>query len=188
MIKLKLILFIIIILISKLSIAKETWILDNELSTINFEIPVFLAKNVKGEFKEMQGIIEIDKYQKNNNKAIFSVKIESMEINYSEYKDLLMSDIFFNEIHFPVALLDTKKFLYDNEKKLKINVELIIKNISKNIPLKIDVVPLTKDLVQIKGELEFSRNKYKIGEGRWSSTAILKDKVLVTTDLFFFKK
>ena len=31
------------------TLAKETWILDKDLSTIEFELPVLLANNVKGK-------------------------------------------------------------------------------------------------------------------------------------------
>ena len=33
--------------------AKEIWILDKELSTITFDIPVFLLTNVKGKFNRL---------------------------------------------------------------------------------------------------------------------------------------
>ena len=55
-------------------VAKETWVLDKELSTITFELPVFIAKNVKGEFTEIEGLVEIDVKEKENNKAIFTVE------------------------------------------------------------------------------------------------------------------
>ena len=52
--------------------ASERWILDKSLSTIEFELPVFLAKNVKGNFKNIEGFVELDVDNKINNKAIFS--------------------------------------------------------------------------------------------------------------------
>ena len=68
---------------------KERWILDKELSKINFELPIFLMKNVKGEFKQIEGLVEIDIENKENNRAIFSVAIDSIEMNY---KDLIKRD------------------------------------------------------------------------------------------------
>ena len=76
-------------------IAKETWILDQNLSSINFELPVLLAKNVQGKFKKMNGIIEIDVENKKNNKAVFSVNLDSVEMNYKSFKSLLLGKIFF---------------------------------------------------------------------------------------------
>ena len=93
-------------------ISKESWLLDKNLSSIEFELPVLFANNVQGKFEEINGIIEIDLANKANNKAIFSVKINSKNMNYKKYKEILLSDIFFDSYNFPVALVDTKKFSY----------------------------------------------------------------------------
>ena len=55
--------------------ASERWVLDKSLSTIEFELPVLFAKNVKGQFNTIEGFIELDVERKENNKAIFSVQI-----------------------------------------------------------------------------------------------------------------
>ena len=167
--------------------AKENWTLDKELSTITFELPVFLAPNVKGEFKEIEGFVEIDSEKKEKNKAIFSVNINSIKMNYNKYRDLLLSEIFFNESKFPIALIDTKIFNYLNQNELDLLVELSIKGIALNVPLKLKIIPLTKNLVQIKSDLNFSRTSYQVGTGIWSSTAILQDKIVIRTNLFLFK-
>ena len=167
--------------------AKETWTLDKELSTITFELPVFLAPNVKGEFEEIEGFVEIDSEKKEKNKAIFSVKINSIKMNYNKYRDLLLSEIFFYESKFPIALIDTKIFTYQGQKELELLVELSIKGIVLNVPLKLKIIHLTENLVQIESNLNFSRTSYQIGTGIWSSTAILQDKVIIRTNLFLFK-
>ena len=167
--------------------AKETWTLDKGLSTITFELPIFLAPNLKGEFEEIEGLIEIDAEKKEKNKAIFSVKINSVKINYSKYRDLLLSEIFFYESKFPIALIDTKIFTYQGQKELELLVELSIKGIELDVPLKLKIIPLTENLVQIKSDLNFSRTSYQVGTGIWSSTAILKDKAAIRTNLFLFK-
>ena len=168
--------------------SKDIWILDKDLSIIKFELPVLLASNVKGTFKNIEGLVEIDLYTKKNNKAIFSVDINSIEINYKKYKDLILSNIFFNSKKFPRALIDTKKFSYKNEKKININIELTIKGITKSVPLTLEVITLTKELVQIKGKVKFSRKNFHIGTGKWENTSVLKEKILIDINLFFFKK
>lgn len=172
---------------NKFAFAKEIWILDKELSNINFEIPVLFTKNVKGSFNDIEGIIEIDTDKKLNNKGIFSVKLESLEINYNKYKSLLLSEIFLDIKNYPIALVDTKKFQYKNEKKITIAVELNIKNISQKLPVELEIINLANELVQIKGNLNFPRTSFNIGEGVWSNTAILREKVLVELDFFLFK-
>ena len=168
--------------------ASERWVLDKELSTIEFELPVLFAKNVKGSFNTMEGFIEIDISQKENNKAIFYVEVNDLEMNYTKYKDLLLSNIFFDANQFPKAVVDTKKFSYVNETELELQVELTIKGKSAMVPLIINVKRLAEELVQIQSELTFSRTDFKIGIGKWKNTSILKDKVILKTNLFLFRE
>ena len=169
-------------------ISKESWLLDKNLSSIEFELPVLFANNVQGKFEEINGIIEIDLANKENNKAIFSVKINSINMNYKKYKNLLLSDIFFDSYNFPVALVDTKKFSYKNENEFSLEVELTIKGKTEIVPLDIEIIHLANELIQIKTDLAFSRTLFNIGTGKWKSTAILKDKGVIKTNLFLFKQ
>ena len=169
-------------------ISKESWLLDKNLSSIEFELPVLFANNVQGKFEEINGIIEIDLANKENNKAIFSVKINSINMNYKKYKNLLLSDIFFDSYNFPVALVDTKKFSYKNENEFSLEVELTIKGKTEIVPLDIEIIHLANELIQIKTDLNFSRTLFNIGTGKWKSTAILRDKGVIKTNLFLFKK
>ena len=168
--------------------ADEKWEIDTALSTISFELPVLFAKNVRGTFKNIEGFIELDLDKKENNKAIFSAEINSINMNYKKYKNLLLSNIFFDTKQFPIAVVDTKKFSYQNEKKITLDVELTIKGKSEIVPLTIFVRRLGEELVQIESELSFSRTFFNIGTGKWSNTAILKDKAKLKTNLFLFKE
>ena len=109
-------------------------------------------------------------------------------MNYIKYKDLLLSNIFFDTKKFPLAVIDTKKFSYDNEKELKLDAELTLKGKSEIVPLVINVTRLADELVQIQSELVFSRSSFEIGTGQWSHTSILKDKVKIKTNLFLFRE
>ncbi len=168
--------------------ANEKWIIDKQLSSIKFELPVLFATNVSGEFKKIDGFVEIDIKNKTNNKALLSVEIESIEGNYEKYRDLLLSPIFFDSDKYPIGLLDTKKFSYENESDLKLNIELTIKGISKMVNTKIKIKKLTTDIVQIIGKLEFSRTDFEIGTGSWSNTTILKDKIKIESNIFLVKE
>lgn len=187
--KIKLFFVIISLLIfSDISLASEKWILDKSISSIEFELPVLFAKNVKGKFNTIEGFVEIDLDNKKNNKAMFSVAIADIEINYKKYKNLLLSEIFFDEKRFPIALVDTRKFSYSDEKEIIIDVEFTIKGKSQIIPLTIKITQLAKEIVQIQSDLQFSRTDFEIGIGNWKNTSILKDKVKIKTNLFLFKE
>ena len=164
---------------------KSVWVLDKELSEINFELPVLLMDNVIGKFKAIEGFVVIDSVNKQNNKAFISVNINSIELNYHTYKELLFSDIFFDELNFPYAIIEVKKFNDpQNLNILEINAELQIKNIIHVIPFTIEINHLANNLVQLKCDLEFSRNSYNLGKGNWSSALILNDKIQLRANLF----
>jgi len=186
--KFKFLLIFFLITLPHSSFASERWILDKSLSTIQFELPVLFAKNVKGTFNTIEGFIELDVNQKENNKAIFYVEVKDLDMNYTKYKDLLLSNIFFDANQFPKAVVDTKKFSYVNETELAFDVELTIKGKSELVPLKINVKRLAEELVQIQTELIFSRTAFEIGIGNWKNTSILKDKVKLSTNLFLFRE
>ena len=187
--KYKFFLFLILLtVIPSFSHAAERWILDKSLSTIEFELPVLFAKNVKGSFNTIDGFVELDLNQKENNKAIFYVEVNDLDMNYIKYKDLLLSNVFFDAQQFPKAVVDTKKFSYVNETEFSMDVELTIKGKSAIVPLVINVKRLAEELVQIQSELIFSRTAFEIGIGNWKNTTILKDKVKLSTNLFLFRE
>ena len=173
---------------SNITYASERWVLDKSLSTIEFELPVLFAKNVKGRFNTIEGFVELDVDQKENNKAIFYVEVNDIDMNYIKYKDLLLSNVFFDVQQFPKAVVDTKKFSYLNETELTLDVELTIKGKSEILPLSINIKRLAEELVQIKSELIFSRTSFEIGIGNWKNTSILKDKIKLHTNLFLFRE
>lgn len=183
-----LILLILCVGLSSKSSANEKWILDKNISSISFEVPVLFATNVIGKFENIDGFVELDLKDKKNNKAILSVDIESLKVNYKKYMDLILGPVFFNSTKYPFGVLDTKKFAYNNEEKLKLDIELSIKGITKTIDTQLTIINLTSDLVQIKGLLEFSRNDFNIGTGNWKNTAILKDKIIINSNLFLMKE
>ena len=180
--------FLLLFILPNLTHASERWVLDKSLSTVEFELPVLFAKNVKGTFNTIEGFIELDVNQKENNKAIFYVEVKDLDMNYTKYKDLLLSNIFFDANQFPKAVVDTKKFSYVNETELAFDVELTIKGKSELVPLIINVKRLAEELVQIQTELIFSRTAFEIGIGNWKNTSILKDKVKLSTNLFLFRE
>ena len=182
------ILLIIFVIFPNYTFAKEKWVIDKNISKISFELPVLFAKNVKGNFNDISGFVEIDLENKVNNKAFFTVKINSIDINYPKYKDLILSPTFFNSQNFPIGLLDTKKFKYENETNVRLEVELTIKGISKKIPIDLKVIKLTHELIQILSEFNFSRTDFNIGTGKWQNTIILKDKIKVQTNIFLIRE
>jgi len=169
--------------------AKEIWLLDEDLSTIEFEIPVFLIKNVKGDFKEIEGFVEINSKEQIV-RAFILVKIDSININNEKYHDLLLSNTFLNEAEFKNIFVDTihKPISYTNDQIKEVKVRLSLNGIYGWIPYSFEIIKLAEELVQIKGELKISRTFFEIGKGQWYSTAILKEDITIKTNLFLNKR
>ena len=156
---------LLVVLYSNNIAGKNIWTIDKKLSEIKFEVPVVLAKKIKGQFKEFDGFIVIDLDDKENNKALFSVQINSIE--------------------FPIVIIDAKNFvLPTNSNTLLISAELQIKDIIRVIPLKVIFNHLTNNFVQVTTNFKFSRNNYTLGKDKWSSGLILRDTINVKVNLF----
>ena len=178
-----------IFLYCKQSFANDLWTIDKNISSIEFEVPVLFANNVIGNFNEFDGFVSLDLSNQNNNKALINVRIDSLDINYKRYKDLVLSEVFFEAQKYPLGLIDTNNFKYNYEdNKINLIGELTIKGKSQNIPINIEIIKLASELVQIKSEISFSRNEFDIGTGNWRNTTILKDEIKIRADIFLFKE
>ena len=178
-----------IFLYFKQSVANDLWTIDKNISSIEFEVPVLLTKNVIGKFNEFDGFVSLDLSNQNNNKALINVRIDSLDINYKRYKDLVLSEVFFDAQKFPLGLIDTNNFNFNYEdNKINLIGELTIKGKSQNIPIDVEIIKLASDLVQVKSEIFFSRNEFNIGTGNWKNTSVLKDEIKIKANIFLFKE
>ena len=178
-----------IFLYCKESVANDLWIIDKNISSIEFEVPVLFAKNVTGKFNTFDGFVSLDLSNQNNNKALINVGIDSLDLNYKRYKDLVLSEVFFDVKKFPLGLIDTNNFKFNYEdNKINLMGELTIKGKSQKIPIDIEVIRLASELVQVKSEISFSRNEFDIGTGSWKNTTILKDEIKIKAKIFLFKE
>ena len=178
-----------IFLYCKQIVANDLWTIDKNISSIEFEVPVLFAKNVTGKFNTFDGFVSLDLSNQNNNKALINVSIDSLDLNYKRYKDLVLSEVFFDAQKFPLGLIDTNNFKFNYEdNKINLIGELTIKGKSQNIPIDIEIIKLASELVQVKSEIFFSRNEFNIGTGSWKNTSILKDEIKIKANIFLFKE
>ena len=181
--------FIIVFKVDHPLNANEVWLLDKDLSTIEFEVPVFFAKNVKGEFKEIEGFVQLNN-QEQVSKVFILVKVDSININYEKHHDLLLSSTFLNQKEFKNIFVDTiqRPISYKKKKINEVKIRISLNGTYKYIPYNFEIIELAEELVQIKGELELSRSFFKIGMGKWYSTIFLKENITIKTNLFLNKR
>ena len=58
-----------IFLYCKQSAANDLWTIDKNISSIEFEVPVLLTKNVIGKFNEFDGFVSLDLSNQNNDEV-----------------------------------------------------------------------------------------------------------------------
>ena len=58
-----------IFLYCKQSAANDLWTIDKNISSIEFEVPVLLTKNVVGKFNEFDGFVSLDLSNQNNDEV-----------------------------------------------------------------------------------------------------------------------
>ena len=181
--------FIIVFKVDHPLNANEVWLLDKDLSTIEFEVPVFFAKNVKGGFEEIEGFVQLNN-QEQVSKVFILVKVDSININYEKHHDLLLSSTFLNQKEFKNIFVDTIQvpISYNKEKINEVKIRISLNGIYEYIPYNFEIIELAEELVQIKGELELSRSFFKIGMGKWYSTIFLKENITIKTNLFLNKR
>ena len=183
----------IIILFSTNIVAKNNWILDKKLSEIYFQLSLLPADDLIGKLNEFDSYIFFDNGNTSINNFNLSINIENMKLNNSELKDFLSSNIFFNVKKYPNLIVKTKKIsIQKNEKAI---AKIQIKNISHELPITLDIIKLTKDLIQIKLKFVVPRKLYGLGKNQWQSRfeffakekSILLNKIKFSINLFFFK-
>jgi polyisoprenoid-binding protein YceI len=175
------------LLICSPALALEKWVVDNKKSSINFSIPVLLASDVTGNFKKFNGFIEVDR-KDFEGVANFVIDISSIKTNYDEdYSDLIRSEIFFDIIKFPAASIKTKDFLINKDNTAYAFATLNIKGNEKDFKFPLSYNLEGKNKVIVQGVFIFNRTDFRIGEGIWSNTIVLKDPVTVTINLILQK-
>lgn len=168
--------------------AQEQWYLNKANSSIIFKINVLFGEDVKGEFTKFDGFIVIDTETGKDNKAIFQVYTDSISMNYKDHAELIKSLVFFDVQRHPLAVLDTRRFVINQNNTAEVVASLMIKESQQDVPITFTFKQQDDNIVLIKGKFTFRRSDFKLGIGRWSRTLILKDKVIVEVKLTLKKE
>ena len=168
----------------------DLWKLDPKLSELKLELPMLMADNISSNFNSFKGYIYIDDKDVSSNEFILSIDIDSLDLKESKLKNLLLDKGFFNSTKYPLIVLKILNFKI--EKNSEINAFITIKNNIYELPVKLSIIELTKNLRQIKIEFKISRKLYKFEKNKFKSNlkfitqekSILLDNFKFNFDLF----
>lgn len=117
---------------------KTLWKIDPMHSEVQFKVKHLVISTVTGSFGSYDGNIEAEGEDFKNAKATFTADIDSISTNNKDRDKHLKSDDFFNAEAFPQLRFESTNFDKIGDGKYKVNGELTIRDVTKEIEL--DVV------------------------------------------------
>lgn len=117
---------------------KTLWKIDPMHSEVQFKVKHLVISTVTGSFGSYDGNIEAEGEDFKNAKATFTADIDSISTNNKDRDKHLKSDDFFNAEAYPQLRFESTNFDKIGDGKYKVNGELTIRDVTKEIEL--DVV------------------------------------------------
>ncbi len=123
-----------------------TYQIDPDHSNFQFKVRHMTVSNVKGEFKKMKGVANID--DSNITGLTVEVNIDAASVNTEHAKrdDHLRSEDFFYVAKYPTITFVSKKVTRVDEARLKVIGDLTIRGVTKEITVDVEgPTPEVKD-------------------------------------------
>jgi polyisoprenoid-binding protein YceI len=125
--------------------SKSTWAIDPTHSEIGFKAKHMMFTNVSGKFNTFNATIENEDDQFETSKINFSADVNSIDTGNTDRDNHLRSGDFFDAEKFPKLSFTATGVSKINEGEYKINGELTIKEVTKNVELQAEYSGLMKD-------------------------------------------
>jgi polyisoprenoid-binding protein YceI len=132
---------------------------------------------VTGSFRKFGGDIHFDPAKLNASSAHIVVETNSIQTSYSDLTDALIASSWLNVGQFPYAKLDIKKFTKLSDDHYQASGTLTIRDKANPINVTFTAVKLSDNKYKVMGNTSVSRTAFGIGQGEWSDTNEIKDKV-----------
>ena len=114
--------------------AQETYKVDPNHATANYEIRHFGVSTQRGFFNKVTGTATIDTAAKKGT-ADITIDMASVTAHVPKLSEHLRSEDFFDAAKFPTATFKSTDFRFDGDKPASIAGELTIKGVSKPVTL-----------------------------------------------------
>lgn len=174
---------------------KTTWKLDPAHSEINFKVRHLMISSVKGEFKTFDA--EIETIDENFNNATIKATVQAATIftNNTDRDNHLKSADFFDVEEYPEITFAGSSFEHTNNHQFILKGDLTIKDITKEISLKVDFGGVAQDPYgNTKAGFSLSGKINRTDFGlKWNQTleaggVLVGEEVKISADLQFVKQ
>jgi polyisoprenoid-binding protein YceI len=171
-----------------------TWIVDRAHSRVGFAVRHLGISNVRGEFREFEGTLEIDD-DLSTARAYGSVQVASVDTNESRRDDEIRSSNILDAAQFPEVTFESTRIENLDGEELRIAGRLTIHGVTNEVVLHADVGGTDLDLfgnervgLEVTGVLARSDYAIKLTQALGSGNLVVGEKITFTLDLSAVKQ
>ena len=176
------------------SVPTGTWTVDPAHSKVGFAVKHMGIANVRGEFTEFEGTLEIAE-DLSSAKAYGTVTAQSVDTNEPQRDDHLRSPDFFDVAQFPELRFESTSVEALDDEEFRITGKLTIHGVTNEIVLHADVQgtdidPWGNERVGLEVSGQLSRGDYgmKFNQALGSGNMLVADKVKLALDISAVKQ
>jgi polyisoprenoid-binding protein YceI len=114
----------------------STWALDGAHSSAEFSVRHMMIANVRGEFREISGTLQLDEKNLEDSSVNVTIKTASVQTNEAKRDEHLKSPDFFDVENYPEITFHSTKWEQRGEDELAIRGDLTIHGVTKEVVLK----------------------------------------------------
>ena len=171
-----------------------TWIVDQAHSRVGFAVRHLGISNVRGEFREFEGTLEIGDGL-STARAYGRVQVASVDTNESRRDDDIRSSNFLDAAQFPEITFESTKIENLDGEELRIAGRLTMHGVTNEVVLHADVGGIDLDLfgnervgLEVTGVLARSDYAIKLTQALGSGNLVVGEKITFTLDLSAVKQ
>ena len=116
--------------------ALSMWALDGAHSQAEFSVRHMMIANVRGEFREISGTLQLDERNIENSSVNVTINTASVQTNDPKRDDHLKSPDFFDVANYPEITFHSTKWQQRGEDELLVRGDLTIHGVTKEVVLR----------------------------------------------------
>jgi len=128
----------IIALVLPVFAAASSWTIDQDHSNVGFKVKHLMVSNVKGEFRNFNGTLEIDDKDVTKSKVVVNIDTPSITTGVTKRDEHLKSPDFFDVARFPAMTFVSKRVQKAGNDKLKVYGNLTLHGVTREVVLDVD--------------------------------------------------
>jgi polyisoprenoid-binding protein YceI len=159
------------------------WKIDPAHSGIYFSIKHIFSK-VQGSFHEFDGQIYFDPENLKESRAVFTVKVKSINTNHSKRDGHIQSDDFFSANKYPEMRFESSAVTHVNGPEYIMDGTLTIKDVSRKIKLpftflgaKANPFDPKRSVAGFEARMTIDRFDYNVGTGKFLKLGVVGKNV-----------